>query len=125
MAAQRGAEYFSGDCKYCAMLSGRAARTEKKAKRYQTDMQDTTTTTNPTEERELSHNVQDVIDWYTSEMIDYIRDFPFASIPQVLRKMVEAGPCPSRKDIAHLSWGPSIFRDAVRRMEALRWAAVA
>ena len=88
-------------------------------------MQGDESSTISTEERELSENVQSMIDWYTSEMIDLIWDEPYASTRRILDKLAEAGPCPSRRELLHLFGGPTVFKRTVRRMEVLRWAVVA
>ena len=88
-------------------------------------MQGDESSTISTEERELSENVQSMIDWYTSEMIDLIWVEPYASTRRILDKLAEAGPCPSRRELLHLFGGPTVFKRTVRRMEVLRWAVVA
>ena len=66
-----------------------------------------------------------MIDWYTSEMIDFVWDEPYASTRRILEKLAENGPCPSRKELLHLFGGPTVFKRTVGRMEVLRWAVVA
>ena len=88
-------------------------------------MQGEESSTNSTEDREHSENVQSMIDWYTSEMIDLIWDEPYASTRRILDRLAENGPCPSRRELLHLFGGPTVFKKTVRRMEVLRWAVVA
>ena len=88
-------------------------------------MQGDESSTNSTEDREYSENVQSMIDWYTSEMIDFIWDEPYASTRQIIDKLAESGPCPSRREILHLFGGPTVFKKTVKRMDVLRWAVVA
>ena len=88
-------------------------------------MQGDESSTNSTEGRGHSENVQSMIDWYTTEMIDFIWDEPYASTRRILDKLAEAGPCPSRRELLHLFGGPTVFKRTVRRMGVLRWAVVA
>ena len=88
-------------------------------------MQGDESSTNSTEDREWSDNVQSMIDWYTSEMIDLVWGEPYASTRRILEKLAESGPCPSKRELLHLFGGPAIFKRTVRRMEVLRWAVVA
>ena len=83
-----------------------------------------TETTVSTESRELTHDAQSMIDWYINEILDFVIDHPFVSIPEIFQHIAHAGPCATPKKVLHLLGGPRQFKRICRRMEGLRWASI-
>ena len=83
-----------------------------------------TETTVSTESRESPREAQSMVDWYIKEILDFVIEHPFVSIPEIFQHVAQAGPCTSPKNVLHLLGGPTQFKRICRRMEGLRWASV-
>ena len=71
----------------------------------------------------MSTDAQSMVDHYVNEIIDFVIDHPFSSIPQIFEIIARGGPCASPKTILRLTEGPRMFKRICRGTECLRWAS--
>ena len=83
-----------------------------------------TESTESTESHEMPEDLQAEVDEYTKRIVDLIIDDPCVSVPSILRRLGQGGPCSSERSVVHLFGGPRMFRRTRHRLEVFRWVLV-
>ena len=83
-----------------------------------------TESTESTESHEMPEDLQVEVDEYTKRIVDLIIDDPCISVPSILQRLGQEGPCSSERSVVHLFGGPRMFRRTRHRLEVCRWALV-